>query len=138
MTIATIAQVREAIAAALASLSEQAGVRVHATYPGQVIPPAVVVRRVRTSFASQFDGGDTHQMAVSVYVPTSDTVTAQELLDDLVSPTGPRSIIALLDRDQSLGGVVRSTNPTSVDEEGLVDLSGIATLSASVFVTVIV
>lgn len=124
-----VGAVREALAAAVRTVMPRSFPR----YPGAVTPPAAVVRRLRTHRGTQFNGGHTLVLGVSVYLPAADGESAVELLDDLVDPSGP--IYAAVMADTTLGGVARSVVPApdaDVDEEALVTLSGVEVLAATV------
>lgn len=130
----SIGQVRLAIAAQLTGIS---GLRVYDVWPGIINPPAAVIRRMSTDYATEFNGGDSSTFAVSLYLPSADTINSQLLLDDYLSRTGPTSVIAALGVDSTFGGVVRSATVTSVSEEGLTEVSGVTYLSALIPMIVI-
>jgi hypothetical protein len=131
--MATIAQIRAAIAAAIVI----DGLRVHSSWPGQINAPAAVVRRKSTNFGVDFEGSDDHMFAVSVFVATSDPGTAQERLDAYLSTSGTSSIKAALENaSATLTGVIQFLNVEGVEEEGITSISGIDYLSGTINITV--
>lgn len=130
----SVGAVRLAIAAQLTGI---AGLRVYDVWPGIINPPAAVVRRIHTDYSTEFNGGDTSVFGVSLYLPAADTINSQQLLDDYLSRAGSTSVIAALSADSTLGGIARSATVTSVEEEGLTEVSGVTYLSAMIPMTVI-
>ena len=129
--MATVAAVRAALVGALESITS---VRWYDQYPGQIVAPAGVVRRQVYSYGITFDGDTDATYAVTVYVPLTEVLTAQALIDTLLSPSG--GIYAAIETDPTLGGVVDYAIVTRATEDGLTSLSGIDHLSATVTVLV--
>lgn len=131
---ATIPQIREAIADQLSGIT---GVRWYSRYEGQIIAPAGVVRRQLTTYGVDFNGSDDHVFAVSLYMPLGDQSSAQDLLDELLSTSGTRSVKAALEASPTMGGVVQWSNVERVIEEGAVSMSGVDYyLSATITISI--
>lgn len=133
--MSSVDEIRTAIAARLAGI---AGLYVHAKWPGTVNGDAAVVRRLNTDFGEDFNGSDRHRFGVTLYLPFTDTASAQDRLDDYCSTAGTQSVKAALEDDPTgtLGGVVQFFNVDGVDEEGIVELGGVTYISATVTLTV--
>lgn len=134
--MATIPQVRDAIAAAITGIPALSG-RVSSGWPNQINAPCAVVHRKQTARNAEFNGGDNTIFHVTVYLPSIDLPTVQTTMDALLAPTGSGSIVALLaEGDTSLGGIVNWLTIPAIDEEGLVELLGVTYYSASISVLV--
>lgn len=133
--MATIPTVRDAVAAAISSAPTFSG-RVYSGWPGQINPPCAVVHRKQTNRNVEFSGGNQTTFIVSVFLVPTDLPTAQSQADGLLSDTGTNSLPALLEADTSLGGVANWLTVPQIDEEGLVEMAGVAYYSASISVIV--
>lgn len=134
MTDTSVGQIRTAMANAVASVG---GMRVHAVLPGVINPPAAIVRRQRTEYGTEFNGGDTSIFIVSLYFSSADVNTSQTAMDGYLSRAGSSSVVAALRADTTLGGACRSLTVNAVEEYGLTEVSGVSYLAASIPVTVI-
>lgn len=134
MTDNSVTQIRTALANSMSGIT---GLRTAAVWPGVVNPPIAVVRRSRTDYGTEFNGGDTSTFLVSLYLSSVDTVSSQYALDDYLSRAGAQSVIAAIQADTTLGGVVRNLAVDSVSEEGLTELAGNTYLSATIPVLVV-
>jgi hypothetical protein len=131
--MATIAVIRTAIAASLVGIK---GVRWYDRYDGQTVPPAGIVRRLSTNYGVDFEGSDDHRFGVTVYLPLADQPASQDLLDELLSTSGARSIKTALEVDGTFGSAVSWANVESVSEEGVATLSGVEVMAATIILTV--
>src|ERR1044072_8938710 len=97
----TIAQVRQAMADAIAALvpwDVNAYVLAQPNPPGvQILPPSIDF-----DFAMH-RGQDVWTFTVQGYVPLTSDVAAQQLLDELIAPTG--GMKDALEADRTLGGL---------------------------------
>lgn len=134
MTDNPISQIRSALATSIASVS---GLRVYGVIPGVINPPTAIIRRSRTDYATEFNGGDTSTFLVTIYLSSADVNASQVAMDEYLSRAGSRSVIAALRADTSLGGVCRSLVIPTVEEYGLTEVSGVNYLTAVVPVMVI-
>jgi hypothetical protein len=75
-----------------ALLEDVVGLRAYDTWPGQINPPAAIVKPASGDYSQTFDGLTTHHFDVILAVRTSSLRGAQDLLDDYVSTGGPRSV----------------------------------------------
>lgn len=132
----SIAQVRRALAEALAPVAAASSptLRVSPSWPGQLNPPAAVIRRSRgpepesvVLFTVTF--------VIGVYVPASD-VSSQDVLDQFLEAAGPTSITAAIKANSDLGGVVRSAIPGVPEEDQLLEFGGVQYLGAAIPVVI--
>ncbi len=101
--MATNAQLRAGL---LTRLQTIAGLRAHAKWPGNIEPPAALVRRLRTQQHTTFSGNGSVTFEITVAVSKAgDLDRAQTALDEYTSLSGDRSIVAALEGDMTLGGV---------------------------------
>ncbi len=131
--MATNAQIRQALAARIAGAAVIP--RVHSVFPGQISPPAVVVRRQQTTFDTTQDGqSDDRVFALVVFVQYAATEQAQEQLDAYISPSGANSIVAAVRADPTLGGVVDWAVVTEAGQDEVVTYNGADYLSSTLTV----
>lgn len=132
--MATVSQIRTALAATLTAYLPS-DVQVHDILPGQMSPPAVVVRRQLTTFDTTF-GGESNDtaLAVVVFVQFAVPTAAQVALDAYLSPDGTRSIYAAVNADPSLGGVVDFAVVTEAGPDEVVTYQGVDYLSGTLTV----
>jgi hypothetical protein len=133
--VATVSQIRTALAAQLAEQVD--GLRAYATLPGQISPPAAVVRRRLTVYGTSFGGPgfgtDDLTLSIAVFVGQEQW----EVLDGLLAPAGSTSIRAAVDADPTLGGLVDGAQVVRAEEEQLVEYAGVQYLSAALVVDVL-
>jgi hypothetical protein len=133
--VATLSQIRTALAAQLGEQID--GLRTYDHMPGQVNPPAAVVRRRSTTYGTSLGGPDfgtdDHTLAVTLFVGQEQW----EVLDGLLAPAGSSSVRAAVEADPTLGGVVDGAQVERAEEENLVEYAGAQYLSATVVVGVL-
>ena len=102
---ATIAQIREGLAANLSTIS---GIQVSAYLLAAPSPPAIHV--VPSSIAydkAMARGMDIVNMTVQAFVSLGLDQGAQMALDELLAPSGVRSVKAAIESDRTLAGTVQ-------------------------------
>lgn len=124
---ASLLDIMEAVEAAVGTIP---GLRTSETKPGQITPPMAVVGV--PTVADYHLTSNRQQMSLQLMVLVSDAVTikSQRDLAAYASRTGARSIVAALEADLSLGGVVEQCwvsggfRPLNLEEVGLVGYVG--------------
>ena len=103
---ATVSQVSDGIKTALATVS---GLRTHSFQPEQLNPPFAYPELTQVTYHRSMGLGDVEmQWTINVVVGRYTDRTANDLLDQYLSPTGAKSIRAALESDKTLGGVVQT------------------------------
>ena len=103
---ATVSQVSDGIKTALATVS---GLRTHAYQPEQLNPPFAYPELTQVTYHRSMGLGDVEmQWTINVVVGRYTDRTANDLLDQYLSPTGAKSIRAALESDKTLGGAVQT------------------------------
>lgn len=102
--MASLREVRDGIAMTLLALD---GIDVSPRMTSNPTLPAIQVFPDAVDYhQAMADGFTGWQMIVQVLVGLVDGAGAQDLLDELIEPTGTRSIKAILESNPRLGGVV--------------------------------
>ncbi|MDO8704077.1 MAG: hypothetical protein Q7J84_03945 [Sulfuricaulis sp.] len=99
--MATIAQVRTGMAGVLDNIT---GLRVYPRWPNTVNVPAAIVKRAGSPSRTTLSGNWRVNIEITIAVQLVDLDRAQAALDEYISPTGAKSIIAALESDETLGG----------------------------------
>lgn len=108
-----LATIRQALADSLASL-EDAGVQVSAYLIATPTPPTVQVLPRGQEYDKSFARGlDRRDFTVQGFVPVNESDETQKLLDELMAPTGAKSIKTLIESDKTLGGTIGGLQVTS-------------------------
>jgi hypothetical protein len=101
--VTTLAQLRTGLADNLATIK---GVQVSPYALAQPIPPGIQILPGEVDFRGAFARGfDLWRFQVQAYVAYSADTGSQVLLDELLNPTGARSVKTALESDPTLGGV---------------------------------
>lgn len=101
-----ITAIRDALAENLSSIS---GLRTSGNVPDNPNPPIAVVFLETVEYDDAFRGGLTTLMFnIMVIVSRADDRTAQNKLNDYISPDGVLSIKSAVESDRSLGGLVQT------------------------------
>ena len=124
---ATLTQVRQAIKAALGTVRN---LTAYAIEPGVPHLPAAWTLPIRINYHDGFDGDLTYTIGVTVGVELGDLGQAQTALDDYLAPSGAKSIVAALESDPSLGGVVDSTRVIAMTSYATREMGGKSVLTA--------
>lgn len=133
--MATIGAIRTALASRLATIS---GLRVAERWPGQVNPPAALVRPVSGEYDQTFGDGDltVHAFAVVVIVQLGTLEAAQAALDEYLGPTGAKSLRQAVRADPTLGAVVTKAYVQGYRDYDTVVVNGVEYLGATVEIVV--
>lgn len=137
---ATLQQARAALRARLIAYYESQGqaVQVYAVVPGSVETPAVIVEPGSGSYHQSFgSAGTEHTLAAHALVRLGDRESAQNTLDQMISESGPLSIVAAIHEDRRLGNVVAYADPQGYRDYGTRDFNGTAYLMATIDVLVL-
>jgi hypothetical protein len=103
---ASVSQVGDAIKTKLATIS---GLRTYAFQPEQLNPPFAYPELTQITYHRSMGLGDVEmQWTINVVVGRYTDRTANELLDEFLSPTGAKSVRAVIESDRTLGGVVQT------------------------------
>ncbi len=110
--MADLATVREALRVALTTVGTD--VQVSGYLLGQPTPPTLqVLPGEQTYDRAMHRGLDIRTFTIQGFVAYNEGETSQRLLDELMAPTGIRSVKTALETDKTLGGVVSSLHVTS-------------------------
>lgn len=109
---ASVTEVSDAIKTALSKI---AGLRTHSYQPEQINPPFAYPELTQINYHRAMGLGDVEmQWTINVVVGRYTDRSANDLLDQFVSPTGDKSVRAALESDRTLGGVVQTMILSSV------------------------
>lgn len=132
--MATIAGIRDGLRTRLETIS---GLRVHDTVPGQINPPAAIVRRRRTDYDSTMArGSDDYEFVVTVFVQLASDPKAQDDLDAYLDGAGVKSVKAAVEGDASLGGEVDFARVRQADADQVLEFAGVGYLGVDFIVDV--
>lgn len=119
----SVTAIKDGLAARLATIS---GLRVHATPPGAINPPAAVIRRAQTRYDSTMArGSDDHAFVVTVFVSLASDAAAQDQLDAYLATSGASSIKAAIEGEDTLGGIVHFARVVSAEEDRTLEYGGV-------------
>jgi hypothetical protein len=128
--MATLAEIRTALASAISTAT---GMQAYDSPPGSIEAPCSVIRRLTTTLGTS-TGSDDDLIGAIVLVQFTDNAAAQATLDAAVA-----SVVAAVEADPTLGGVVDFAMPTTVGADGITEYppaSGLQYLSAEVTIQV--
>jgi hypothetical protein len=130
----TVSEIRTALKTRLASNPK---FQVYATVPGQINPPAGVIRR-RSGPRPSTLGATNHDYTFTVTVLTSlaDDKSAQLKLDEFLSGDGAASVMEAIDEDPTLNGVVDYAQVSDIEEDRVVEVAGVNYIGADVVIEV--
>lgn len=127
---ASLKQVRNAIKATLdAALGGTKGLSCYAIEPASPKYPAAWTYPIRINYHADADGDSTYTLAVTVGVAATEMSHAQTNLDPYLAPAGlgqesAKSIVAALETDPSLGGVVDSVKVNAMTNYSQREIAG--------------
>jgi len=125
---ATVGQLRDALRDALER--NIPGLAAHDLWPGQISPPAALVRPVGILYSQAFDTLSILNFEVVLAVRQSSLRASQDALDLYVSPAGEQSIQQAVESDQSLGGLSEIVNVLRMHSYGDIAIGNVAYLGA--------
>lgn len=99
---ATISQLRDALAVRLSTIP---GLSATAIMPAKPNVPAAAVALRTLAYDQEFDGGVKYSFYLWIYVNPAVLDRAQVALDAYLAPDGAYSVKAVVEADQSLGGL---------------------------------
>lgn len=129
--MATVAQVREAIADACETIT---GLRASAFVPDQISPGSAlaVVARASIEYDLTFGRGrDVWNYTVVVYAARSDERSAQAFIDTLCEPSGAGSLKTVLETDAALAALVDYAHVKRASELTVVTIGAVDYLACS-------
>lgn len=110
--MATLAQIREGLRANLASISD---VQVSAYLLSQPTPPCIEIAPASVEYDLAMQrGADRWTIVVRAATGLTTDRGAQVNLDELLAPTGARSVKTAIEADSTLGGVVDDLRVTTM------------------------
>lgn len=129
--MATLSQIRAGLKTRLETIS---GLRVSAYVTHQVNLPQAMIGNIRRTYHQTFGSpGDSHPFAEVTVVtgtPERGLEEAQADLDAYCDTSGAKSILAAIEGDCTLGGLVDDLEVRDVDQ-GLITLNGINYIGAT-------
>lgn len=130
----SVTAIKDGLATRLATIT---GLRVHATPPGTIHPPAAVIRRAQTRYDSTMArGSDDHSFVITVFVSLASDAYAQDALDAYLATSGSSSIKAAIEGEDTLGSTVHFTRVASAEEDRTVEYNGVVYVAADWIVEV--
>lgn len=130
-----VAALREGLRANLSAIR---GVQVSAYATSQPTPPGVQILPPAVEYdLAMARGLDRWTFIVQAFVSFSTDSGSQKLLDELLAPTGERSVKTALESDKTLGGAADGMQVTGADRPALVDRAGGGQLMLSEFTVVV-
>lgn len=121
--MATIAQLRAGLAARLRTID---GLRVYEKIPDTVNPTAAVIVPDAGVYGLTFGRNvDSHSFTIQIVISRSNEAGGQDRLDEFISGSGAKAIIAAVDGDDTLGGVAHYTVVKGWREYGEYNLGGV-------------
>lgn len=133
--MASIPAIRDALAAQITA--QIPSLRAADVVPGTISPPVVVVRPARDtliSYAETFDGGMDLFFEAVVMVGAASDRMSQDLLDAILSPTGPQSVYLAVEADPTLAGTVAWAHVIQARGYGLINWAGTDYLGSTLVV----
>lgn len=133
--MASLKTIRDGLKTALDTID---GLIPYDTVPGSIITPCAIVQPENIEYQVA-QGGATvasWEMAITVLVQAAVEATAQDAVDDYISPTGTSSVPAAIAADQDLGGTVAYAVVTEMDRYGEFTFNDIRYIGARFIVEV--
>lgn len=135
--MARVSLIRDGLKARLATIS---GLHAYARAPKELrLPAAVVVPESGVAIAYNATmGRGSDDFTFRIFLLVSETVEdlSQHKLDDYLDGSGAKSIIAAIDADDTLGGVVHFTRVVGVANYGEITWAGVQYLGAEILMQV--
>ena len=137
MTQPAFSAVRQALADTLTAAIP--GLRATANRPLQVNPPMAVIMPATGTFATYSvtaDGQADYVLRAILLVAPADSTEGEAALDPYIAVTGPQSVWAAVQANQTLGGVVSFAEVMQASGYGLMNMTGIEYLACTFTVNV--
>jgi hypothetical protein len=112
--VATITAIRRGIAANLTQLGTNLGIQVSAYALANPTPPTIQVLPGEVVYDRAMHRGlDDLTFLVQALVQYGSDIGSQKRLDELLDPTGPKSLKTAVESDSTLGGIVSDVSVTN-------------------------
>lgn len=132
--MATVTQIRDGLAANLATIS---GLRTSATVPDNPNPPIAIVEPTSVNYDTTFGRGlDEYLFKITVIAGRADERSGQNKLDGYCNPSGSLSVKTAVESDKTLGGVVQNLRVSGLSTYGSITIAETPYLAAEFAVTV--
>jgi len=132
--MATVSQIRDGLAANLATIS---GLRTSATVPDNPNPPIAIVEPTSVNYDTTFGRGlDEYLFKITVIAGRADDRSGQNKLDGYCNPSGSLSVKTAVESDKTLGGVVQNLRVSGLSTYGSITIAETPYLAAEFAVTV--
>jgi hypothetical protein len=131
VTQATFTAARSALASQLATIT---GLRTASTRAAQITPPMAVVMPGAGAFLrykTTLGGSADLVFRIVLLLAAADSSTGQDAMDPYLATTGTQSILAAVQADDTLGGVVEYAEVMDATGYGLVNWAGVDYLGCS-------
>ena len=131
MTQATITQARSALATQLATID---GLRTASTRAAQITPPMAVVMPGQGTFIrykTTLSGSADLVFRIVLLLAAADSSIGQDAMDPYLATSGDQSILAAVQADDTLGGVVEYAEVMDATGYGLINWNGVDYLGCS-------
>lgn len=130
--MASVSGIREGLANALRAID---GLRVTAHIADAITVPAAVVGPARLDREPATTHIDVVTVAIRVYTSRADVRSAQDTLEAYLAGSGDKSVMAALEADRTLGGVVQALRVTGFDGYDSYEVAGVTYIGAEFTVT---
>jgi hypothetical protein len=121
--MATLAAIRQGIAANLSSLNGTAGVQVSAYVLVDPNPPTVQILPAELTYDQAMSRGqDLYTLTIQALAPLAIDQEGQHQLDEMIDE--PDSVKSLVEADKTLGGIVDNTRVTACSGYRVATLEG--------------
>jgi hypothetical protein len=132
--MATVSQIRDGLAANLATIS---GLRTSATVPDNPNPPIAIVEPTSVNYDTTFGRGlDEYLFKITIIAGRADERSGQNKLDGYCNPSGSLSVKTAVESDKTLGGVVQNLRVSGLSTYGSITIAETPYLAAEFAVTV--
>jgi hypothetical protein len=126
--MASIAQIRDGIAANLATIS---GLRTTTTIPDNPQPPVAIIQPSSISYDRTFQRGlDEYNFVVTLIVGRAAERQAQRLLDLYCDGSGSSSVKTAIESNRTLTGLIQDLRVTAMRNYGTISIGDVTYLAA--------
>lgn len=113
------------------------GLRAHKTEREDINPPALMLELGAINYVDAFGGEARVTFNAIILLSGADVARSIEALDDYLTTTGDYSLVAAVEADPTLGGLVESASVTGVTDIGRLEVAGTGYVGARVTVDVL-